>query len=89
MTKQKQRPAILLACLLVLFAMFPFGSLQVQAAEKQISDIPKTNTNYQAIKWTVDNNYIQLMGGNEFQSNSTVKEWQVVQFLRSWTRPTT
>lgn len=61
--------------------MFPFGSIQVKAAEKNISDILKTNANYQAVKWAVDNNYIQLMGGNEFKPNSTISEWQVVQFF--------
>lgn len=81
MTKQKKHIAVLLACLLVLSVVFPFGSIQVKAAEKNISDILKTNANYQAVKWAVDNNYIQLMGGNEFKPNSTISEWQVVQFF--------
>lgn len=81
MTKLKKLIPMLLSCVLVLSLAFPFGSVQVQAADKQISDILKTNANYQATKWAVDNNYMQVMGGNVFQPNAAVMEWQVVQFF--------
>lgn len=79
--KLKKLMAMLLSCLLVLSLAFPFGTIEVEAANKQFTDIPKSNAKYQAAKWAVDNDYMQLTGSNKFQPDATVMEWQAVQFL--------
>ncbi|MBD8032128.1 VWA domain-containing protein [Solibacillus merdavium] len=81
MNKMKKLMAMLLSCLLVLSLAFPFGPIEVEAANKQISDITKSNSKYKAAKWAVDKDYMQLYGGNKFQSGTLVMEWQMLQFL--------
>ena len=81
MNKMKKLMAMLLSCLLVLSLAFPFGPIEVEAANKQISDIAKSNSKYKAAKWAIDKDYMQLYGGNKFQSGTLVMEWQMLQFL--------
>lgn len=78
MKKLKRYMALVLASVLILSLMLPFSASPVEAANTKIADIPTTNAKYTAIKWVIDNNYLEIKPGNKFQPSDAVSELELI-----------
>ncbi|MCH7322255.1 VWA domain-containing protein [Solibacillus sp. MA9] len=77
----KKYMALVVICVLILSTALPFSASPVEAANTKISDVSTNNPKFTAIKWAVDNNYLDLFPGNKFDGGYSVKEWQLLHFI--------
>ncbi len=80
MTTIKQGVAILLCTVLLVATWLP-TTQQVEAASNTITDIKKNTDKYNAAKWAVDEELMQLYAGGKFQPSTLVTELQLLTML--------